>query len=86
MVSLKKEMKDILSKGIKDAKELGGGILPSYIINDVSKYEITDKVNHLGYKVVKPLEFKQVLIPQFLEASARLAKLGNGFFNEKDMF
>ena len=81
---LLEEMKDILSRGIKDAKELGGGILPSYIINDVSKYEITDKVNHLGYKVVKPLEFKQRLIPYFLEASARLAKLGSDFFNKED--
>ena len=78
------EMKDILSKGIFEAKKLGGGIIPSYIINDVTKYEITDKVNHLGYKIVKPLEFKQRLIPYFLEASARLAKLGDGFFNQKD--
>ena len=78
------EMKDILSKGIFEAKKLGGGIIPSYIINDVSKYEVTEKVNRLGYKIVKPLEFKQRLIPYFLEASARLAKLGNGFFNQKD--
>ena len=81
---LLKEMKNILSKGILEAKKLGGGIIPSYIINDVSKYEITDKVNHLGYKVVKPLEFTQRLIPYFLEASARMAKLGDGFFGEKD--
>ena len=81
---LLKEMRDILSEGILNAKKLGGGIIPSYIINDVSKYEITDKVNHLGYKIVKPLEFKQRLIPYFLEASARMAKLGDGFFGEKD--
>ena len=81
---LLEEMRNILSKGILEAKKLGGGIIPSYIINDVSKYEVTDKVNHLGYKVVKPLEFKQRLIPHFLEASARMAKLGNGFFGEKD--
>lgn len=81
---LLEEMKNILSKGILEAKKLGGGIIPSYIINDVSKYEITDKVNHLGYKAVKPLEFTQRLIPYFLEASARMAKLGDGFFGEKD--
>ena len=81
---LLKEMRDILSEGILNAKKLGGGIIPSYIINDVSKYEVTDKVNHLGYKIVKPLEFKQRLIPYFLEASARMAKLGDGFFGEKD--
>jgi hypothetical protein len=81
---LLEEMKEILSKGIFEAKKLGGGIIPSYIINDVTKYEITDKVNHLGYRIIKPLEFKQRLIPYFLEASARLAKLGDGFFNQKD--
>ena len=81
---LLEEMRNILSKGILEAKKLGGGIIPSYIINDVSKYEITDKVNHLGYKVVKPLQFTQRLIPYFLEASARMAKLGDGFFGEKD--
>ena len=81
---LLQEMKDILSEGILKAKKLGGGIIPSYIINDVSKYEVTDKVNHLGYKIVKPLEFTQRLIPHFLEASARMAKLGDGFFGEKD--
>ena len=81
---LLKEMRDILANGILEAKKLGGGIIPSYIINDVSKYEVTDKVNHLGYKIVKPLEFTQRLIPYFLEASARMAKLGDGFFGEKD--
>ena len=83
-LTLLKEMRDILSEGILNAKKLGGGIIPSYIINDVSKYEVTDKVNHLGYKIVKPLEFTQRLIPYFLEASARMAKLGDGFFGEKD--
>ena len=81
---LLEEMRDILAKGILAAKKLGGGIIPSYIINDVSKYEVTDKVNHLGYKIVKPLQFTQRLIPYFLEASARMAKLGDGFFGEKD--
>lgn len=84
VITLLKEMQDVLSKGIKAAKELGKGIIPSYIINDVSKYEVTDRVNHLGYKVVKPLEFTQRLIPYFLEASARMAKLGKNFFGEED--
>ena len=78
------EMSTVLSRGIKEAKDLGGGIIPSYIINDVSKYVLTDKINHLGYKVIRPLEFKQRLIPYFLEASARMAKLGENFFNEED--
>ena len=83
-IALLSEMKDVLTTGILKAKDLGGGIIPSYIINDVSKYEVTDKVNHLGYKIVKPLEFKQRLIPYFLEASARMAKLGKKFFDEED--
>ena len=83
-LELLEEMKVVLSEGILAAKKLGGGIIPSYIINDVSKYEVTDEVNHLGYKIVKPLEFTQRLIPYFLEASARMAKLGEKFFNEQD--
>ena len=78
------EMHFILRKGINMSKHLGKGIVPSYIINDVSKYEVTNKVNHLGYKIVKPLEFTQRVIPHFLEASARMAKLGKEFFNEDD--
>ena len=84
ILPLLQEMKTVLSEGILKAKKLGGGIIPSYIINDVSKYEITDKVNHLGYKIVKPLEFTQRLIPYFLEASARMAKLGQEFFGDSD--
>ena len=81
---LLKKMKEILSKGIKDAKDIGGGLIPSYIINEVDKYEKLNKVNHLGFEVVKPLHFKTVLIPYFLEASARLAKLGNEYFTSKE--
>ncbi len=83
-LDLLSEMKSVLEKGVLEAKKLGGGIIPSYIINNVSKFEITNKVNHLGYKIVKPLEFTQELIPYFLEASARMAKLGPKFFNESD--
>lgn len=78
------DMEEVLTNGIKDAKKLGGGIIPSYIINEVSEYEPLHKKNHLGFEVVKPLKFKQVLIPYFLEASARMAKLGQEFFNEED--
>ena len=81
---LLKEMDKVLSKGIKEAKKLGNGIIPSYIIHEVSKYEKLNKRNHLGYEVVKPLEFKTITIPEFLEASARMAKLGPEFFTSED--
>ena len=77
------DMMRTLSDGIKRAKELGNGIIPSYIINEVVRYEKLYKTNHLGYEVVKPLEFKTVLIPDFLEASARMAKLGQEFFDKE---
>ena len=84
LLSVLDHMDEILSDGIKRAKELGNGIIPSYLIHEVSKYQKLNKVNHLGYEVVKPLEFKTVLIPEFLEASARMAKLGQEFFNHED--
>lgn len=78
------EIIDVLTKGIKEAKKLGNGIIPSYIVHEVDKYEKLNKKNHLGYEVVKPLHFKIVTIPPFLEASARMAKLGSEFFGEKE--
>lgn len=81
---LLEKMKETLSNGIKKAKELGNGIIPSYVINEVDKFEKTGKKNHLGYEIVKPLHFKTVTIPPFLEASARMAKLGQEFFSHKE--
>ncbi len=77
-------VKIILVKGIKKAKELGKGILPSYIVYKVEEYEKLNKVNHLGYEVVKVKKFKEHLLPPFLEAPARLLKLGKEFYEEKD--
>ena len=84
ILSLLEEMEVVLEKGIVSAKELGEGVIPSYIIHEVDKYELLNKKNHLGYQVVKPLHFKIVTIPYFLEASARMAKLGQEFFTSKE--
>lgn len=65
VLPLLETMKTVLIKGINAAKDLGGGIVPSYIINEVSKYELTDKYNHLKYQIIKPLEFKQKILPHF---------------------
>ena len=83
-ISLLENMKEVLSKGINKAKKLGNGIIPSYVINEVDKYEETGRINHLGFEVVKPLHFKTITIPPFLEASARMAKLGQEFFSHKE--
>ena len=85
ILSLLEEMEVVLEKGIVSAKELGEGVIPSYIIHEVDKYELLNKKNHLGYQVVKPLHFKMVTIPYFLEASAIMAKLGQEFFTCKEL-
>ncbi len=79
-----KKMELILSKGIKYAKEVGHGIIPSYVINEISKYKVNDKINFLGYKTVTAEGFTLKTIPPFLEASARLLKLGKDFFKKED--
>ena len=78
-------MENVLVDGIKRAKEAGNGILPSYLIYRLDKYELTDHRNHLGYRTVKPLGFTLETIPPFLEASARALKCGDEFLNDKDL-
>jgi len=75
----------LLEDGLKRAKDLGGGILPSYLIHEVTSYEETGKKSHLGFKTVKALSFKTMTIPPFLEASARALKLGRDILDEKDL-
>ena len=79
------KMEAILVDGIVRAKEAGQGILPSYLIYRLEKYEKTGHINHLGYETVKPLSFVLETIPPFLEASARALKLGDEFLKEKDL-
>lgn len=83
VVALLKDMEAILEDGLVRAKELGNGILPSYLIHRAVRYDVTEKTNHLGYPVVKIHEFKTETIPPFLEASARALKLGNGLVDHK---
>jgi hypothetical protein len=84
IVTLLEEFKLVLTNGIKKAREVGNGIIPSYIIYELSDYEVTTYVNHLGYKTVKPKAFKLVTIPPFLEASARCFKLGQDIVSIED--
>lgn len=68
---------NVLEKGIKESQILNNGIIPTYIINNVDKYEDTD-----GIKV---LAFKSEFLPNFLEAPARLAKLGKEYFSKNEI-
>lgn len=78
------KMKGILDEGVKKAKDLFNGILPSYLVYTVKDYEFTGNINHLGYKVVRPLSFELVKLPLFLEASARSFKLGKNYADKEE--
>ncbi len=78
IIPLLERMDEILHDGILRAKRFGDGILPSYLLHEVSDYEVTDKLNHLGLPVVKVRSFTLKKIPPFLEASARALKLADG--------
>jgi len=79
-----KKYKLVLQQGLEKAKKMSNGIMPTYLINEVSEYSLLDKVNHLGYQVIKPLKFKTYPLPLFLESNARLAKLGQKYFAPSD--
>jgi len=83
-ISLFKKMDKVLSKGIIEAKKVGNDILPSYLIHEISDYEVLDHVNFLGYKTIKAKGFTLKTISPFLEASARLLKLGKEFYKKED--
>lgn len=75
---------DVLKHSIERARQIGNGIIPSYLIYDVDNYEVTNHINHLGYKTVKVKSFKLTTIPPFLEASARALKLGKEIVPPED--
>ncbi len=85
LLPLLKAMDRTLQKGLRQAKEENGGILPSYLAYEVDSYEKTGHVNFLGYPTVKALSFRPIHLPQFLEADARALKLADGTLEEKDV-
>ena len=84
LLPLLSKMRAILLQGIRRAKEIGGGILPSYLIYEPSTYKRTGKKNHLGLETIEVYGFHLVTIPPFLEASARAFKLGKEAMGEAD--
>ena len=64
----------ILDKAIERSISLNNGVIPTYFSQKVTKY-------HLDNGVVID-EFKTHILPNFLEAPARLTKLGKDYFKE----
>lgn len=78
------QIQGILRLAIKRAKEIGKGILPSYLLYRPTSYLKTGKKNHLGLETIKVEGFELQTIPPFLEASARAFKLGKEAMGEED--
>lgn len=68
--------KKALDEALVRLRKIGNGILPTYLYYEVTKYEKNGCVNHLGYETVRALEFSRYELPPFLEANARVLKLG----------
>ncbi len=84
VLSFLKSVDKLLTKGIDEGKVIGCGILPSYLIYNVTKYELTEKVSHYGLETIRVKEFELETLPPFLEASARMFKLGKGIAHKQD--
>lgn len=79
LVEVLKDMEIVLDRALNKGKEVNDGILPTYIVYEVTDYEKLGRVNHLGFETVKVKGFKMVKLPIFLEASARGLKLGKDY-------
>ncbi|MGR5300314.1 hypothetical protein [Vibrio alfacsensis] len=71
-----------LEFGLEKAKQLSGGILPTFLYYEATQFEPimhegVHKVGHYGLPLVKVLEFKQHVLPRFLEAPARMLKISH---------
>jgi hypothetical protein len=85
MLALFDEMDTVLSDGLIRAKQVGKGILPTYLIYDVAAYEELSTKTHLGYPAVRVKAFHLVTLPPFLEASARTLKLADNTITRDDV-
>ncbi len=71
-----KRAEALLASSVARAREVGGGIIPAYLIYEPETYTPTGRVNALGYEVVEVSSFRLITLPPFLEAAARAMKLG----------
>ena len=67
----------ILDKGIKAAKSYGD-IIPTFLIHEVTDYEMVDGK-------IKVKAFKTIPLPAFLESPARLLKLGKKYVSISEL-
>lgn len=67
----------ILEKGIKCAISINNNAIPTYFAHEVSKY-------HMDNGLVVD-EFKTLVLPNFLEAPARLLKLGKDYYSKEQI-
>lgn len=67
-------MENILNDGLERALKIGNGIYPSYLVYEVTDYELLGRVSHYGLETIKVKNFKQKVLPYFLEAPARSMK------------
>ena len=85
-----KEIIDLMDKKLKaainKAKNISQGIIPTFLVYEVSKYEKLNKKGYNGYELVKPLEFKLQIPPYFLEGPARLMKIDDDTTYLKNMY
>jgi hypothetical protein len=85
------EMSHKIEIAISKAYRFGDGVFPTYLVQEVIKYEQvmldgSPKMGHYGLPVVKPLEFKVRALPNYLEAPARALKVMHNKANKQMMF
>jgi len=90
VAELKEVMDTFLLKidsAIKKAYDPGKKAYITYFINEVTKYELLDKVDPVkGLSLVKPTAFKSIRLPLFLEGPARALKVEDGFDKAKALY
>ena len=73
-----------IDSAIKKAYDPGKKAYTTYFINEVTKYELSDRVDPVkGLKLVKPAAFKSIRLPLFLEGPVRALKVEDSFEKTK---
>ncbi|MDF2152288.1 hypothetical protein [Vibrio sp. CAU 1672] len=91
IVALLEKMIAKLEHGLEKAKGLSGGILPTFLYYEAVKHEeiLEDgqpKVGHYGLPLARVKEFKLHVLPNFLEAPARLLKTSDDMAANLDSY
>ncbi|MDD5045388.1 MAG: hypothetical protein PHG51_07615, partial [Candidatus Omnitrophica bacterium] len=78
--SILKRAEKKLAEALNKARDKKSGIVYSYFINQVIKYDFIfekerKKLDHEGRPLIRPLEFKQVKLPLFLEGPMHVLRL-----------